>query len=448
VFSFVLRGSRSGGRWLVAGLVTVVVLLIFLPIPRPGSYAYQTEPVERGSVQTLITAVGTVSPVTTTRVSSQLSGQVAELLVDFNDTVQKGQLLARLDPQSFQAEVRETGAELEVAQAKVLAREAAVEQMAALLDKKQAERSVSESETASDKAKFREARLGLERKRALAKRKLVSQSDLDEAQARLDSARALFKAAEARQRVQDAEIRDAQATLKMAEADRKDALAVVKQRQAALERAEVDLARTAIRAPIDGIVIRRDVDAGQTVAASLQAPTLFTLAEDLARMQVEARVDEADIGQISPGQPVLFTVEAYPERKFDGTVVQIRKAPETFQHVVTYNVIVAAANPDLALLPGMTALVRIVAAEAEGVLKVPNAALRFTPPDGATRRDRSAPAEGGNDAALPDTVWVLDDGTPRAIAVRAGARDSRFSAVLGGGLREGDEVVTAWLPEP
>jgi HlyD family secretion protein len=328
-------------------------------------------------------------------------------------------------------------------------RRAAVRRSTAAVEQAHKRRLVLESEAGSAAAKAREITLELDRKEKLLRRSAIAQSEVDEVQARVEGAQALLEAAQAEVEVQDAQIRDAEASLTMAEAERLHAEAVVKQRDAALDQAKVDLTRTDIRAPIDGVVIRRDVDIGQTVAASLQAPTLFTLAEDLRHIKVEVRVDEADIGQITPGQAVFFTVDAFPGRRFEGRVVQIRKAPDVFQNVVTYSVIVSAENPDLALLPGMTAVVRVQVAEARDALRIPNAALRFAPAqDDAARLAAEAVSDDVRPDELPNTVWTLGrDGRPRAVHVRIGASDSQFSTVDAGALAAGDAVITGRAPE-
>jgi HlyD family secretion protein len=231
----------------------------------------------------------------------------------------------------------------------------------------------------------------------------------------------------------------------MAEAELQRAKAVVRQQTAVLERTRLDLERTVIRAPIDGLVIGRDVEAGQTVAASFEAPTLFTIARDLEAMEVHAMIDEADIGRIRTGQRAVFTVDAHPARTFAGTVAEIRLAPNVVQNVVTYDVLITAENADRALLPGMTATVEIVVEAVDDVLTVPNAALRFEPPAGATAPPSPPATPSGNRG----TVWRLDrDGAPRPMAVTVGASDARATAIVGGPLRAGDAVVVATTGEP
>jgi HlyD family secretion protein len=402
----------------------------------------RTAVVERGQVRSLIVAAGTLRPVVTTNISTQISGQVAEVLVDFNDQVSKNQLLARLDPQTFAARVREAEAELEVAQAELASRESAVIKAKAQERQKEAQREVAESEATSQRARHEEAQRTLKRKRALAARGGVSDSDLQAAETELASATARLQGAEGALRVADAEIAAARAETAMAGSLAENGRATIRQRQAALEAAQVNLDRTEIRAPLDGVVIRRDVEEGQTVAASLQAPTLFALAQDLTRMRIETYVDEADIGRLRVGQPAVFTVDAYPGRSFEGRVTAIHKAPNLVQNVVTYTVLVDADNPDLALFPGMTAVVRIVVEEIEDVLRIPNPALRFVPREPlAGTADATAHSGGGR-----VLVWRLGpDGAVQAVAVLTGASDDSHTAMLDGDLREGDRLITAYV---
>lgn len=427
-------------RVLYTLLVAGVVLGGFLVYVLSGDVdvtTFRTARILRGDVVSTVTASGSVEAMTTVEVSSQLSGQIAALEADFNDVVTAGETLARLDPQSSEARVREAQAELEVAQTNVLMQSAAVERAKADLANAQGTLAVLDSQAASAQANFNEAARDLERKQALQSGSALSASELTKAEASRDSARALAQAAEAQVEVQKAKITSAEADIRIAEAALHNARAVVKQRQAALEQARVDLERTVIRAPIDGVVVSRDVDVGQTVAASLQAPKLFTLAGDLAQITVNASVDEADIGRVAVGQRVEFSVDAYPQRTFPGRVTQVRKAPQMFQSVVTYTVVIEAENPGRLLFPGMTTLVNIVVAEATDVLRVPNAALRFRP--GGQPVPEHAVGEGPGE---PGVVWVHPGGRElRPIVVRVGDSDGTSTALLQGELEEGDEVV-------
>lgn len=431
----------------------------------PGAPVYRTAVVERGDLVSTVTTSGAVNALVTVAVGSQLSGQISELFADFNDEVRKDQPLARIDPKSFEARANEAAAEVEIARAELLSRQAAREQAVADVANARNARAVAEAQTASARAIYVEAERDHQRKQPLAARGTISKSELDRVRAQRDSAHAQLRAADARQRAEVAAIAGAEAAIRVAKAQVEIARAAVRQRQAALDFTKVDLARTVIRAPLDGVVIGRNVELGQTVAASLQAPTLFTIAQDLRRMQVEANVDEADIGRIKPGQRVSFTVDAYLGRSFRGAIVDIHKAPQVFQNVVTYTVVISAENSDLALLPGMTATVRIVVAEKADVLKVPNAALRFRPPGGVptavtptkavVRAGRGVGGSGGGGAsdgtaggggtggarageagsAGPGVVWVLgQDDVPVAVPVRTGTSDGSATEILTGPL--------------
>lgn len=430
--------------WIILAAACILAILVggyWLVQPGESAVALRTATLDRGPVRSLITATGTVRPVVSTNISTQVSGQVSDVLVDFNDAVTRGQLLARLDPQTFLARVRESEAQLEVAKAELASRESALAKARAELQQQEGRRAVAESETASSRARHEEARRTLERRRTLASKGGVSDSDLQASQTEFQSAAALLEAAEGKLGVQDAEIWAARAEVDMALSQADYARATIQQREAALEEARVNLSRTEIRAPLDGIVIRRDVEEGQTVAASLQAPTLFTLAQDLAQMRIETYVDEADIGRLRVGQAAEFTVDAYPGRRFDGRVTSIRKAPNLVQNVVTYTVLVDAENPDLALYPGMTAVVRIVVEEVHDGLRIPNAALRFVPqdpPEGAT--DQSSEWDGGW-----LRVWVpRGKDSVASVPILTGISDERFTVVTKGDLAAGDPVVIGY----
>ena len=307
-------------------------------------------------------------------VGSYVSGVVQAQYCDFNTRVRKGQLCARIDPRPYQTVVDENSAQLAVARAQLR----------------------------KDRANLDYAAINQRRQASLVGRGVVSQDTVDAARNAL---------------------RQAQAQVLL------DA-AAVREREAALEAARVNLGYTAIVSPVDGTVVSRNITIGQTVAASFQTPTLFLIATDLTRMQVDANVSESDIGSVRDGQRARFTVEAYPGRSFDARVVQVRQAPQSVQNVITYDVVLAVDNPALLLKPGMTATVSIVTAERRDVLRVPDQALRFQP--------AGAPAP-GNGAA--QRVWVLRDGRPQAVAVRIGLDDESYAEVTAGALRAGDRVI-------
>ena len=356
--------------------------------------ALVTAAVTRGPVIERVQATGTLQAVTTVAVGSQVSGTISSLNADFNTRVRRGQVLARLEPSLFATQVEQAEATVQRLQAEV-------------------ERAAVDVDDANAK---------LRRAEQLSAQQLIAQSDLDTARTTA---------------------RQAQAALKSAQAQ-------VAQARAAVNQSRVNLDHAIITAPVDGIVVSRNVDVGQTVAATMQAPTLFVLAEDLTRMQVNASVDESDIGQIRPGQLVSFQVDAYRDEVFAGTVRQVRLDPVVDQGVVSYVTVIDVPNPELKLKPGMTATVDIEIARADGTVRVPNAALRFTP-DAETLAAVGGPSSG---AARADTrgrvasgdrgqsVWVLGDTGLRRVPVQTGINDGVTTAITGGDLREGAKVVT------
>ncbi len=377
-------------RLISLGLLVLVVaagVWGYLYVQSGGSAPqYRLASAERGPLVAAVSATGNLNAVTTVQVGSQISGQIKQLLADFNSIVTRGQIIARLDPETFQAKVNQARAEVEAANAAVLNQEAQVERGRADVENARAAHAEAAAQTARAQVALVDAKRDFDRKGELYRRELIAMSDRDTAQAVHDSAEASLQAARAKQQAAQAAIGSARAQLRVAEAQRASAHAQVRQKQGALQQAQADLKHTIIRAPVDGVVVSRQVDVGQTVAASLQAPVLFTIAQDLTKMQVDTSVDEADIGLIELDGPATFTVDAFPGQRFAGRVVQIRKAAQVVQNVVTYTVVVAVGNPRGRLLPGMTANVRLVVAEKANALKVPNAALRFRPP-GAEAHD-------------------------------------------------------------
>jgi HlyD family secretion protein len=404
---------------------------------RKPATRFRTATVDRGTIVATVSATGALAAVTTVQVGSQVSGQVREVFVDFNSPVRRGQLIARIDPELFQAKLNAAGADLDSAQAQVLNQranvekvradvenaraatvtaDANVERMRADVENARALIATAQANVARETATAGNAQVERERRVDLARRDLISKSERDQAQTAFDTARAQLEAARAQERAGQAAVRSAQAQLaagesqaraakaqvasaqaqlQVAEAQLKAAEATVRQKQAALEQTRLDLVHTEIRAPVDGVVVSRTVDPGQTVAASLQAPTLFTIAQDLTRMQVEAAVDEADVGRLREGMTATFTVDAFPGRTFRGEITQIRKAAQVVQNVVSYTTVITVPNPDRTLLPGMTANVRVQVDRREDALRVPNAALRFRPPTEAGEPRPRAQAEDG-----------------------------------------------------
>jgi len=379
---------------IVAVLVGGGVLAYLYTQSRGNAPKYRVARVERGPLTAAVSATGNLNAVVVVQVGSQVSGQIKDLLVDFNSIVKKNQVIARIDPDIFEAKVNAAKADLDSSRATVLNQEAQVERARADVDNARAALVEAKAFTAKAQVQCLDAKRDYDRKTELFGRQLIAKSDLDTSQATYDAAVAQLDSTRAREQALTSGIQSALAQLRVVQATAESARAQVKQKDAALRQTQVDLDHTTILAPVDGVVVSRQVDVGQTVAASLQAPVLFTIAQDLTRMQVETSVDEADIGRTKLDDRATFTVDAFPGETFGGTVTQIRKAAQIVQNVVTYTVIVAVANPTGKLVPGMTANVKLVTAEKPSVLKIPNAALRFRPA-GVEAAAASAPASGG-----------------------------------------------------
>ena len=369
---------------MLAGLLVLLLAAggaVWWNAGRPAAVHYTATPVTRGPVARTVTATGTINPVLTVIVGSYVSGVIQELSCDYNTQVTKGQICARIDPRPYQTVVDQDKAILAVARAQ--------------LEK--------------DKANLEYAKVNSGRMALLAQQKSIA---LDVA----DQTKSVYHQAQAQIMVDEA---------------------AIQQREAELATAQVNLGYTNIISPVDGTVVSRNVTVGQTVAASFQTPTLFLIASDLTKMEVDTNVSESDIGGIKENNPASFTVEAYPDRLFEGRVVQVRHAPQTIQNVVTFNVVVGVANPDLLLVPGMTARTKIVTDKRDDVMRVPDQALRYVPADAAGAAPQPAP--GGE--ARQGQVWVLADGKPVRVAVTLGLDDDSFSEIVGGELKPGDRVI-------
>jgi len=369
--------------------------------------AYTTAPIQKGDITQVVTATGSLSAVITVQVGSQISGTIEKLYADFNTQVKAGQVIAMLNQDKFKAAVDQAKANLLAAQANVVKTKVGVE----------------------------DGQRTLTRSAELRKREFISQSELDAAQTSYDAA------------VGQLEVNKAQ----------------VAQAQAGLNQTSVDLANTVIRSPVDGIVVSRNVDVGQTVAASLQAPVLFLIANDLSKMQVDSNVNEGDVGNVWVDQEVNFTVDAYPTRRFQGTVLQVRNAPIMVQNVVTYDAVVGVDNKALLLKPGMTANLEFLVNKKSGVLRIPNAALRFKPPSEkqppqtSTRQSAGAGGDGrggrrgggdiskggGGRQGREGTVYLLRDQMPAPVKVRLGITDGSYTEVVEGEMKEGEEAILA-----
>lgn len=425
---------------LALAVLAGAVLLYYAAGPTGGAPSYRTAPVARGAITTSVTASGTVNPVVTVQVGSQVSGQIRELLADFNTEVTTGQLIARIDPALFETQVAQAAGDLEVAKAGVETQRAMVGRATADLDAARATSSTVQAQLRKTQAVLLNAQRDFDRTRRLFESGNASASDRDKAQSTYDAAVADVQALTAQEISQQATVRSAEAQLTLAQANLASATALVQQKDAAVQGARINLEHTRIVAPVNGTVIQRNVDRGQTVAASLQAPVLFTIAQDLTAMQVDAAVDEADVGTVKLGQEVRFSVDAYPDRNFTGAVLQIRKAPQVVQNVVTYDVVISAPNPDLLLLPGLTANVRIIADHRDDALLVPNAALRYRPANAAL-------ATGAPPSPRRGEVWVLGpSGAPERRPLRLGISDGTATEVVEGTLAPGDRVVIGESP--
>jgi len=388
--------------WIIGVLAVGVAIggYVFFGGERKIPVRYKTAPVERGAIVSVVNATGTINPVTMVQVGSQVTGMVQSLNADFNSVVKKDQIVAQIDPFPYRARRDQASANLANAKAAVL----------------------------KSKADLAQRKRELDRVQSLIKQQFVSQNDVDVAVTAHEGAVAQLAVAEA----------------------------AVKQAQAALEAAELDLTYTVIKSPINGIVISRQVEVGQRVNASMSIPVIFMVAQDLTKMQVDANVSEADIGGMTEGKEVAFTVDAYPGERFLGKIRQVRNAPISVQNVVTYDVVVGVDNTDLRLKPGMTANVSIIVARRDQALKVPNAALRFMPPK--TTEGEGIPAAGpagtaaqpvrpapGADGGGSRTVWRLGpSGDPEPLSVQVGISDGLVTELTSGELKEGDPVIVGF----
>ena len=415
---------------LTAFLLAALCLGGYFYFKKPPKAQFKTLKVERGSIVSTVSATGTLNAVVTVQVGTQVSGTISKLYVDFNSQVRKGQVIAQIDPALFSSAVEQSRGNFLNAEANL----------------------------GKARVTLADAKRTLERNTQLLAQGIVAQSDLDAAQVAYDSAVTGVAAAKAQ----------------------------LMQTGGALKQAETNLNYATIRSPVDGIVVSRNVDVGQTVAASFQTPTLFTIAQDLTKMEIDTSVDESDISRLKVGQLANFTVDAYPEQQFEGHVIQIRNAPVVTQNVVTYVTVIGVDNRDLKLKPGMTANVAVQTTRKDDVLKIPNAALRFKPKTGqddkSARQEKADPAakgsaasgqqskggagkdaavghrpqgepskggaRGGGKKALAQKVYLLSaDGTPKAVAIATGISDDGFVELVGGELKEEDEVIVEQLSQ-
>jgi HlyD family secretion protein len=397
---------------------------------------FQTARIERGDIESAVSATGSCNAVVTVDVGSQVSGNIKALYADFNTRVKRGQLVALIDQEVFEARVQQATASWQSSKANIANIQANVKKADADIYNARAVELSQEAAVTRAGAAVIDARAKRARRLELSRQGIIATEDLDTAEATYDEAVAEQKAAEAQREAAKRSVEAAEASHQAALTQVSMAEAQVNQNLAALNQTSIDLAHTRILAPLDGTVIARRMDVGQTVAASFQAPTIFQIAQDLTKMQVDTNIDEADVGRLRVGQPAGFTVDAYPTTMFHGAVTQIRQAPINVQNVITYDAVVEVSNPDLKLFPGMTANVRIVTDRKAKALKLPNAALRFRPEASAIL--------GGGDAVPPGwrVVFVPENRKARAVRVKTGINDGTFTAVEEGELQEGGQVIT------
>jgi HlyD family secretion protein len=512
------KSLLSGKKRLVIALSVIGLLALagfYYWNDRASAAEYMTATVERGSLRNTVTATGALQAVTTVQVGSQASGTISALYVDFNSTVKKGQVIAQLDPSTTQAQVEQAHANLNQARAGLEQARAGLSQSRAGITDAQARalaaKSTSQNQQAGVssaqanvsvmKAQMDDAQNFLRQQESLATSGVIARREVEVAQTSYKTAEARYQQAVAQLNqaslseqssssagiVQSqAQVQQAQAQAQSSQAQIQNAQAQVQQAEAALRLAEISLTHTTITSPIDGVVVSRDVSVGQTVAASLSAPTLFTIANDLTQMQVIANIDQADIGLVEQAKGVKFTVDAFPGDEFTGAIQQLRLNPVSAQNVVTYNVVIDVSNPKQKLKPGMTANLTITIDERNNVIKVPNSALRFTPQDATGQRsvrsqnrnaNQSAPSAGQQNAQqqqspadasgdngaqaegarqnriTPSTspvlegqtrrVWVMgQDGKPQPRRIKIGLTDGSATEVVEGDLREGEVVIT------
>jgi HlyD family secretion protein len=364
---------------IIAAVMVVAVIAFFATRPKASGYTYKTMKVSKGDIQDVVTATGTINAIKNVSVGAQVTGRIKEIYVDFNSAVTQGQLIAQIDPELYQATVDQATANLMAGKANLM----------------KAQASMVDAKRNDDRAT------------QLFAQNLIAAQDRDTADTNYQMTKAAVNAAKA----------------------------AVVQLEAALNSAQTNLRYTKIISPVDGVVISRNIDIGQTVVSSFQAPTLFLIAQDLTKMQIDTNVNEADIGEVKVDQEVDFTVDAYPEVTFKGKVNQVRNAPITVNNVVTYDVVIYVNNPDLKLKPGMTANTSIITAVKDGILRIPNAALRWVPPS----KTVSKTAQKGFG------VWVQENNQPKRITVKTGIGDDSYTEMVEGELKDGQDLIVETL---
>ncbi len=438
-----LRWLQTRWRWTAAGLALVAGAGAMWAITRggdAGSAALRTATIDRGSIVTAIPASGAIQAIGSVNIMTQVSGQLTEVNVDYNTPVTAGMVVARLDPELFQSRLNSAEADLVMARAGLVSAEAAVDRARTDIRSSEASLTANRAQLANAQLALEQAQRDLDRAAELFSRNVVTQVAVRDAETKVNQARTQIEQTTANINGQIASLDGRRSSLIIAEAGVTSARATIQQKQASVTEAKTELERTVIKAPADGVIIARNVEAGQSVIAGTNQPTiLFSTARDLAQMELLVSVDESDIAKVQVGQPVMFTVSSYPGRNFAGRVAQVRLAAKTVQNVTTYQVVVAINNSDLALLPGMTASGSIVLAQRD-VLRVPNTALRYAPAGAVTVTNAQAPMQNGGRAGR---VFVEDEaGKPQMVAIAIGVTDGRFTEVLAGNLTPGQKIIT------
>jgi HlyD family secretion protein len=440
-------------KWIV-GSAAILILFVFGMVQYYKSHTtqtgFRTGEIIRGNLQETVTATGTLQAVTQVNVGSQISGTIQNIYVDFNTKVKKGQLIAQIDPRNYQSAVIQAQATLATAQAEEKTAKAALESAKADLAQAQASALSSQAEANKAKAQMENYLRNLNRYKQLREKDLVSQSELDSAQTDYESYKATYDAALAQVSSVKAQIDAAKSKVRSAEIAIISAKATISHAQAALDQAKLNLSYTRIIAPVDGTIISKEVEVGQTVAASLSAPTLFVIAEDLTKMEVIASIDEADVGKISEAQKTSFTVDAYSDKEFKGLVKQVRFEPVTTSNVVTYQGVIEVDNPHLELRPGMTANITFIVDERENALKVPNSALRFRMESDTTKnttatRSVNTDSTRKKNGKKESQIYILqNNGQPVPVKITTGITDGSYTEIVTGAVKEGDKAILGY----
>ncbi len=401
--------------------------------------SYLTAEVTKGPIANVVSASGTLRPENQVPVVAQAPGQIAEVLADYDTQVKAGDVLARLNPDVAEAHVQMATADLDAARSATEIARAQTQRALRDMDTTRANLASAKADVDRAALSLGDAHTDLQRKQELMRTGDAAKIETDRAKSAYSQAGDGLTAAKARETAASAALASAEAAATVAQAQEKNAQAALASREAALRQWQIDLDQTFIRSPIDGIVIDRNAVVGQTVAAGAGAPPMFSIANDLRRLEVHASIDEADIGRVKVGQKARFAFDAFPGQQFDGKVVEVRKTPQVVQNVVSYDVVLSVANDDLKLLPGMTADVRIVAGERDNVLRVPNAALRYRPAEASAE---PAPADANGAPGEPAIVWRLGhDDQPQAVRIHTGLSDETETEITAGDLVAGEKII-------